>query len=656
MGSSPPFWRAFVMLTVVAMLATGCGEGDDSGDRIAVSDSTTTASSTSTTSTLPGSTSATPSDRDGGAYWEQALAGEYHGASVELTVYEYDPQQYFELADRVRELTGIDLGVTVESSHQTLMDDLVAGRSPADIAAVQASDARLLADHEVVIDIRAVLGEAWLEGQYAPQWLDAALISTAHGDVMAGVMHTFEMGDVIFYAADDFEAAGYPVPRTWAELVSLSDVIKSEGGTPWCIGIEMDPITGWMVTPWLEDILLRTAPVEDHDRWIRDQLDMDSPQLVAAFDVLSEIWLTEGFVAGGPAAITRTDMVESVLPMFDEPPGCWFHLQRPWIADSFPASAVYGRDYDFFFVPPIEEARGMPMAAPITMMVMLEDRPEVRAVMAYLAQWDSVTPWLAAGSTLSPHEGTPAAAYRSELSQELARAVAHVDAIRPTVTHAGGITANSPQTRELLTDLVTVEARTGHIVELIADGAISASPHGAGIDDLELDLENLLDELLDVEIPPGTYFVAGSGGVQNMVVRAGKTITLQPNELAKIVLDVACANLQRDIPGEDDRFTVERERSGPMTRLMRVLDDTNAGYTVAQAATWIVSDNANYSDLGILITTPSRARAIDKAAAGRAMQLVDEAGIDIAGRRIWRDRNTIAEGADPSFGEWLQDR
>ena len=198
--------------------------------------------------------------------------------------------------------------------------------------------------------------------------------------------------------------------------------------------------------------------------------------------------------------------------------------------------------------------------------------------------------------------------------------------------------------------------RSGHIADLIAEGAILATPRGAGITDLDLDLENLLDELLDVEIPPGTYFVAGSGGVQNMVVRTATTIELEPNELLRTLVDVACSNLRRDIPEDDDRFTVQREQSDSMSRLMQVLDDAGAAYSVAQAATWIVSDDADYDDLGVLITSPGRTRLIDEADAGTAMQLVDEAGIDITGRRIWRDRDTIADGADPSYRAWLEQR
>ncbi len=73
-----------------------------------------------------------------------------------------------------------------------------------------------------------------------------------------------------------------------------------------------------------------------------------------------------------------------------------------------------------------------------------------------------------------------------------------------------------------------------------------------------------------------------------------------------------------------------------------------------QAAVWIVTDNADYADLGILVRN-SGSRAIDASDTARAMRLCDEAGIDVKRKAIWRDRKQIAaEVSEPDLKGWLE--
>src|SRR5687768_9977285 len=57
---------------------------------------------------------------------------------------------------------------------------------------------------------------------------------------------------MVWYAKDDFDAAGYEEPTTWEELIALSDQIVADGGTPWCVGFESGTATGWPATDWME--------------------------------------------------------------------------------------------------------------------------------------------------------------------------------------------------------------------------------------------------------------------------------------------------------------------------------------------------------------------------------------------------------------------
>ena len=210
--------------------------------------------------------------------------------------------------------------------------------------------------------------------------------------------------------------------------------------------------------------------------------------------------------------------------------------------------------------------------------------------------------------------------------------------------------------------------REGNIVDLISANEIEVKPRGAGIDELEIEIRRLVEELLEVEISVGTYFLSHSGAVQNMVVRAPANILLETDAWLEVTVEVACANMLREVPFSKDSFDIVRAPDqSELQTLMEFLegaDDLGWKYTefdVIQAAVWIVTDDANFEDLGTLVgsytTLGPQTRSIDEDETARAMFLVDEADIDITDKEIWLDRNRIANGVlDTSLADWIRER
>lgn len=209
---------------------------------------------------------------------------------------------------------------------------------------------------------------------------------------------------------------------------------------------------------------------------------------------------------------------------------------------------------------------------------------------------------------------------------------------------------------------------TGNLVDLLEAGLIEAQPRGSSIDELELDLRRLLEDLIEVEIEVGTYFAAHSGSVQNMVVVQEVVVRLDHDGWIEVLLDVACGNMSRDIPGDTDTFEIVRSSEQAELQMLvnsMAMSDREGyeyrSFDVLQAAIWIITDDASYSGLGILVRTGGytglRTRAIDQDDTARAMQLVDDAGIDITTKTIWDDREIIADGVDaPELAEWIRAR
>ena len=72
----------------------------------------------------------------------------------------------------------------------------------------------------------------------------------------------------MWYSPKAFADKGYKIPTTLEELTTLSDKIVTDGGTPWCLGIESGVATGWPITDWFEDFMMRINGPDVYDQWV----------------------------------------------------------------------------------------------------------------------------------------------------------------------------------------------------------------------------------------------------------------------------------------------------------------------------------------------------------------------------------------------------
>ena len=268
--------------------------------------------------------------------------------------------------------------------------------------------------------------DSWLSQNYLQSWRDMGTVDGTE----YGVWHRFNAKSLVWYPKKAFEAAGYEVPTTWAELQTLQDQIVSDGDTPWCVGIESGAATGWPATDWTEEFMLRTTSLENYDAWVAGTLPFSSPEVKNAIETFANIWNDDAMVYGGRAAIVTTFFGDSPTPMFEDPPGCWMHKQGNFITSFFPPEAVYGEDYGVFYLPGVDEQYGSPFLVAGDVMAATEDRPEVRAVMQYFSTGEGVRGWLAAGGALGMQKDIQPEWYGSPLERDLAGLVANATSVR----------------------------------------------------------------------------------------------------------------------------------------------------------------------------------------------------------------------------------
>jgi alpha-glucoside transport system substrate-binding protein len=106
------------------------------------------------------------------------------------------------------------------------------------------------------------------------------------------------------------------------------------------------------------------------------------------------------------------------------------HKQGNFITGFFPEGSEAGVDYGFFYLPPVDEQYGKPFLVAGDMMVMFNDRPEVRALMEYFTTPESASGWLEGGGALAAHQTATPDMYGVEMERGIAELVTEATSFR----------------------------------------------------------------------------------------------------------------------------------------------------------------------------------------------------------------------------------
>ena len=235
---------------------------------------------------------------------------------------------------------------------------------------------------------------------------------------------------LVWYGPTAFKDAGYEIPTTWQAMLDLSQQIVDNGGTPWCVGAESGGATGWVLTDWVEDFVLRTAGPEVYDKWVAHEIPFNDPAIVAAVDAVGTIVKNDDFVVGGAQSIPSTSFGESPLGLLDG--SCFMHRQANFIGNQFPEGTTKGPDgqVNAFYLPVVNEGDPKVMLGGGELITAFSDKPEVEFVAKYLTGAEYANNRLAGGNWLTPNKKADISLVTDPLEQTFAQLLADSDVFR----------------------------------------------------------------------------------------------------------------------------------------------------------------------------------------------------------------------------------
>ncbi len=329
--------------------------------------------------------------------------------------------------------SGIKIQIdSIGSSHETVLKTRIDGGKPPDLAMLaQPTPVLQYAAAGKVIDVASFMAPK-VSTDHA-----ATIGLVTQGDKIWGIPYKADVKSTIWYPIKAFEAKGYKVPTTWEELIALSDKIVADGSNPWCVSAGgPGTATGWQLTDWVEEIVLKTKGMDYWNDWISHKVPFSDPGIKDALDkYVAKILFTPNYVFGTNTNIVNQDQKTVMDPMFTDDlanPKCWMQKIPTWYGPDFfpdqrasakPSKYVVGTDVGIFPFPTIDPNQKNAEGSADTLMV-LADRPEVRAVAEFLATPEGIQNWIRAGSAISTNTTTPAdwyaGAYKLKVAADIA--------------------------------------------------------------------------------------------------------------------------------------------------------------------------------------------------------------------------------------------
>ena len=230
-------------------------------------------------------------------------------------------------------------------------------------------------------------------------------LATVDGKVY-GIPARANVKSLVWYSPKAFADKGYKVPTTLDELTALSDQIVKDGGIPWCAGIESGVATGWPITDWFEDFMMRINGPDVYDQWVQHKIPFNDPKVKAVADYVGGILKNPAYVGGDNAvkAIATTKFQEGGFPILDG--NCYMHKQASFYSTIWPKGTTIGPDgqVDTFYLP-VKAGDPKYMLGGGDLIAAGTDKPETFAVLAYTGSNDYAVALAKAGdNTLSPRK------------------------------------------------------------------------------------------------------------------------------------------------------------------------------------------------------------------------------------------------------------
>lgn len=280
-----------------------------------------------------------------------------------------------------------------------------------------------------------------LINDYGKNWLDLG----SYGGKLFGIFFKTANKSLIWYNPKEFKKNGWEIPKTWDELINLTDKIAKQGKIPWAIGADK----GWPLTDWVENIYMRSAGPQMYQKWIDHEISWTDESIKKTFMLWGEIATNSKYLYGGVKGALSMSFQEAAFSVFQNPPKAFMYYEGDFMSEiitSEISNLKIGEDIDFFPFPPISETYGVPVIGGADIVVIFNKNKDVKKLVSFLSTEQAHGIWVKKGGFVSHNKKVSLASYPDRVNEQSARMITNAtifaydasDMMPATVGNQGG--------------------------------------------------------------------------------------------------------------------------------------------------------------------------------------------------------------------------
>ena len=167
---------------------------------------------------------------------------------------------------------------------------------------------------------------------------------------------------MIWYNTERYEAIGSPKFDSFDEIIEFTKLNSTKDKELWCLSIdsaENQPLldyeygesTGWIVSNWLENIVLGNYGTDIYDNWVKNKIKFSDDEITLSLLDIGKIVHNEDNIYKGKEYLINAQVSKSASNLLDENSSCVFSLMGHHAINHIPEDKNFGEDYNFLHFP-----------------------------------------------------------------------------------------------------------------------------------------------------------------------------------------------------------------------------------------------------------------------------------------------------------------
>ena len=243
---------------------------------------------------------------------------------------------------------------------------------------------KVLGESDILLPVNQFYSKIEIEN-YSQHLIN--LVSSRENSEIYGHWIRLFNNSLVWFNVDRYKQYGAPEFKTFDEIIEFTKDNSKEGNELWCLTIdsaENQPLldyeygesSGWIISNWLENIVLSNYGPEIYDLWSQNELKFSDDEIILSLLDVGKIIHNQNQIFKGKEYLIRSQVSNSAKNLASDNSTCVFSLLGHHSTNDFPSDKSFGKDYDFFNFPS-DEYSDMVIGFGDTLSLLNYDKPTV---------------------------------------------------------------------------------------------------------------------------------------------------------------------------------------------------------------------------------------------------------------------------------------